>query len=1075
MQKLAEICVKRPVFAAVLILILVVVGAFGFGHLGVDRFPKVENPTVSVSTTYTGASPEAMETEITDVIEGSVNTIDGIDELRSSSSEGSSNVTIAFNLDKDPDVATQEVRDKVALVTNQLPIEVKAPTVRKQDPDSSPIIGVALAGDDSIRNITEYADKILTPQLENVEGVGDVSLAGGRLRQINIQPDPYKMRAYGLSVNDLITAVQNGNVELPGGDVEGGNTTYTLRTLGRVTNPADFGSISLKSAGGGIVHLRDVAEVVDGEQDPTTAADINNKPTVLLYVRKQSGVNTLSTIEAVKARVKKATATLPPTYTMQIVRDQSQYIDAAVHAVEEHLVVGSILAILVVLVFLLNWRATLISAMSIPASIIATFGLLWAFGYTLNIITLLALTLAVGIVIDDAIVVIENIFRVMEEQGLTADEAAIQGTREIGLAVLATTLSLIAVFLPVAFMSGLTGRLLSSFGITMSFAIMVSLLVSFTLAPSLGARWLGISGQGKPAPHGEAIINHDGSRAKNGGHGGDEGPNSKSTGFFSYIDRFYTVLLEWSMAHRWVIVLVSAASLAAVPTLYKMAPFNFLPDDDESQFQITARAPEGTSLENTTALANRMEKAIRKVKGVDYTLMTINGFGPSNSVNNASIFVRLKDISERDQSQNEISQQLRRSLSRQFATDNLRLTVAPLNALPGFGAAGGGRGVQYVLTGPDLPTLSAAATKMLVEVRKLPGVADADTNFITGQPEYEASIDRDKAADLGVNVNAVATALNYLIGGQQVSNYLEKGEQYEVHIRGPHDYRKDPTGINLWTVTSATNGAVDLNQVVKLQRGLGPTTINRLNRQRQIVISANTAPNASAGTILNGMQAIYAKLDMPPGYVGAPTGSSKEQLKAMQAFFAALGMSVVFMYLILAAQFESWLHPVTILLSLPLTVPFALLSVVLFGQSLNIYSALGILLLFGVVKKNGILQVDHTNQLRERGMSRYDAIIQANRDRLRPILMTTIAFVAGMLPLIVSSGTGSGTNRAIGSVIFGGQTLSLLLTLLATPVAYSLLDDLTMVIGQVRAKMGFGGGNAADEMPRQREEASAAR
>ncbi len=1036
MQKLAEICVKRPVFAAVLILVLVVVGAFGFSRLGVDRFPQVENPTITVTSLYPGSPPEAVETEITDKIEAAVNTVSGVDELRSTSSEGRSSVTVQFNLSKDADVATQEVRDKVAQVQPQLPDEVEPPVVRKQDPDSAPIIGIALSSPDAVKTTTEFADKTLRPQIENADGVGEVIIAGGRLRQINILPDPFKMRGYGVTVNDLVRSLQTQNVEVPGGQIETGPVTLTLRTQGRLTKVADFNRIIVKSrtlapassggaapsevanVGGGFVRLGDVARVDDGQQDKTTAASFNGKQTVLMYVRKQSGVNTLATIENIKARIETARTTLPPGYSMTVVRDQSQFIDAAVHAVEEHLVIGSILAILVVLVFLLNWRATIISAISIPASIIATFGLMWVFGYTLNIITLLALTLAIGIVIDDTIVVIENIFRVMNEKGLSAYEASIEGTREIGLAVLATTLSLVAVFAPVAFMEGLTGRLLASFGITMSFAIMVSLLVSFTLAPSLGARWL----DGKGKSDGKA---HSHSSPK----------------FFQLIEAAYVRLLDWSLRKRWIVVTVCVLALAATPTLYGMAPFNFLPDDDESQFQVSARAPEGTSIESTTEIGNRLTKAISSVPGVESTLLTLNGYGPTAATNNADVFVRLVDIHKRKSSQNEIMGRVRGLLKRRFAADNLRVRVSPLSALPGFGGGSGGRGVQYVLSGPDLAVLREAADKMLTQARAIQGVADADTNFVASQPELVARIDRDQAGDLGVNVQDVSTALRFLAGGDQVSTYNEAGEQYEVHIRAPGGFRKDAEGLSLWTASSAGGSPINLDQVVNFKRALGPTSIQRLNRQRQIQLQINTAPGASAGTILSQLDRNFAALNLPAGYVGGPTGSSREQNKAASAFFLALGLSVVFMYLILAAQFESWIYPIAILVSLPLTVPFALASVVLFGQSLNIYSALGILLLFGVVKKNAILQVDHTNQLRARGLDRHTAILDANRDRLRPILMTTIAFVAGMLPLVVSSGTGAGTNRAIGTVVFGGQTLSLLLTLIATPVIYSLLDD----------------------------------
>ena len=687
MQKLAEICVKRPVFAVVLILILVVVGTVGFTRLGVDRLPSVENPTITVSTGYPGASPEAVETEITDKIEEAVNTIAGINELNSTSSEGNSRVTVSFNLNKDADIATQEVRDKVNFAQRNLPDDIDAPIIRKQDPDSSPVLGFAISGAASEGEITEYADKIFRPQIESADGVGEVIIAGARLRQINIIPDPYKLRAYGLSVNDLITALNRGNVEVPGGDVEASDKTLTLRTQGRLQSLREFERLSIKNLGenSGNVRLGDVAEVEDGVQEAERTAELNGQPTILLYIRKQSGVNTLTTIDNVKARVEKARESLPASYKIQVVRDQSQYIEAAVFAVEEHLIVGSILATMVVLIFLLNWRATIIAALSIPASIIATFGLMWMFGYTLNIITLLALTLAVGIVIDDTIVVIENIYRVMNEKGLNSFQAAIEGTREIGLAVLATTLSLIAVFLPVAFMEGLTGRLLSSFGITMSFAILVSLLVSFTLAPMLGARWLAR----KP---GEKTDGHHQSGGK----------------FFGAIDAVYAGLLRWSMAHRWVIVGLCIAALAAVPTLYKAAPFNFLPEDDESEFSVSARAPEGTSLQDTTRIARRIAAEIKKLPGVEYTLLSVNGFGQSSS-NDSEVYVRLKDIDQRKNTQEEMMTLVRSKVLSKFKADDLRVRVSPPQALRGFG--GGGRGVQYVLTGPDLETLKGGLSQ----------------------------------------------------------------------------------------------------------------------------------------------------------------------------------------------------------------------------------------------------------------------------------------------------------------------------------------------------------------------------
>ncbi len=1060
MQKLAEICINRPVFATVLILLLVVVGMAGFKNLGVDRFPKVDFPTVTVTTVQTGASPESIETEVTEPLEEAINSISGIEDLRSYSNEGVSTVAVTFTLSKDVDVAAQEVRDKVNRAIRQLPKDVEAPIIQKQDTDATPIMGIALTGSGNIRDISEYADKTLRRRLESTPGVGNIDVLGGRGRQINIYLDAFKMQSFGLTVTDVTQALQSQNADIPGGRIDQGDRSLTLRTKGRIQDLQGFRNIQLKAQGGGSVLLSDIANVEDGIEDVNTVSELNGKPTVYLQISKQSGTNVVEVIKEVKSRIKDLQPDIAAKgYEIRIVNDQSDYIQAAINAVEEHLIVGSILATLVVLVFLLNWRSTFISAIAIPASIIATFGLMWILGFTLNVLTLLALTLSVGIVIDDAIVVLENIYRFIEEKGMDPFQAAIEGTREIGLAVLATTLSLIAVFLPVAFMSGIVGRFMNSFGVTMSCAILVSLIVAFTLTPTLSARML-------KAPKKKQETHPDGEVGRDGEHHGH------TSGFFGHIDRVYTAMLKWSMGHRWVIGLACLAALISMPFTVKPIPKNFLPSDDESQFQVTARAPEGTSLEATADIARKIALDIRKQKEVEYTVITIGGSGQSAARNNASVFVRLKPIGERgetdgvERSQDDLISYARKNIVPKFAADQLRTTVGPAGGIGGGGAQGD---VAYTVAGPDLDKLQEVTQAMMSSVRKLPKVVDVDSSLIAGKPELNVEVNRPLAAQLGVQPQQVAQALNFLVGDNEVTNFQSGGEQYEVHVRAAERFRRDQNGISLLTVPANPNtgdgafpqpgaaNSVPIAQVTSFERSTGPATIQRLNRQREVTITANLQPGGSAQDVIAELDKAFAAQNLGSEYTAAPTGRSKEMGKAFGAFITAFGLSIIFVYLILAAQFESWIHPVTILLSLPLTVPFALISILIFGGSLNIFSMLGILVLFGVVKKNSILQIDHTNQLRERGMPRDEAIIQANRDRLRPILMTTIAFVAGMLPLVISSGVGSGTNRAIGSVIFGGQTLSLLLTLLATPVAYSVFDDLSGWAARVRGRA-FGGG-----------------
>src|SRR4051812_34074831 len=1040
MQWLAALCVKRPVFATVLILSLTVIGVFSFSRLGVDRFPKIDFPTITVTTIQPGAAPEQIETEITDKIEEGVNTISGIDDLRSISSEGISQVIISFLLDKDTDTAAQEVRDKVNSVLPLLPKTIQQPRVEKMDPDAAPVLSLALsAKSQPVKDITEYADKVLRRKIESVSGVGQVVILGGRQRQINVWLDADRLRSYNLTVTDVSRALQAQNIEIPGGRVDQGPQSVTLRTRGRVQTAAEFNDIVVREQNGHPIRIADVARVEDGEADPETVANVNGASTVLLQVRRQSGTNTVEVVKEVRAKVEELKAALPAGYSIRMVRDASDFIEASIHNVEEHLVVGSILAAIVVLLFLTNLRSTIIAAIAIPTSIIATFGLLWYMGFTLNLMTMLALTLSVGIVIDDAIVVLENIYRFIEEKHENQLQAAVDATEEIGLAVLATTLSLVAIFVPVGFMGGIVGRFMKSFGLTMAFAIMVSLLVSFTLTPMLSARWL-------------KVKKH-----------GDDAHASKDSKVFHAIDLFYTSMLEWAMAHRAIVSGVAVLVLLSSAPLFMMANKNFMPQDDASEFEVNLRAPEGTSLEATEVLTNRVATSMReRLPEVDYTLVTIAG-DPAKTRNLGTIYVRLKPIEARSRDQFTIMDVIRKEVLPNFSA-NIRTSVQEVAVIGGGGAQNAA--IQFVINGPDLRKLEILGKQLVDKVKLIPGVVDIDTSLNTGKPELSVRVDRPKAADLGVQISDAAEALRLLVGGDQVTTYNDAGEQYEVHLRAKAENRSTQAAIAALAVPSTRLGSVTLENVADFEPGTSPTDINRQARQRQVTVFCNLLPTASQAAVQTAMLNEFNKLNSGGEYRGVLAGRSRELGRAAQNFVTAFVLSLVFMYLILAAQFESWLHPITILLSLPLTLPFALLSIIVFRQSLNIFSALGLLVLFGVVKKNSILQIDHANQLKETGLSTHQAIVQASRDRLRPILMTTFAFVAGMIPLIVSRGIGSGTNHAIGYVIFGGQSLALVLTLLVTPVAYSLFDDASKIrifgrrkvdpIGDGRASGAFG-------------------
>ncbi|MGI8813211.1 MAG: efflux RND transporter permease subunit [Pyrinomonadaceae bacterium] len=1048
MQWLAEICVHRPVFATVIVLFLTVVGGFSFFTLGVDRFPKIDLPTVNVSTSNPGAAPAEIESEITDTIEGALNTVPGVDEMRSTSSRGSSNVTLTFNLEKDPDQAYQEIQQKLSTVLNRLPETADPPVARKSDPDSQPVLQYVVSAPRNVVELTTLVTDLIQKRIESTDGVGEVVVFGGRSRQIKIYINPDKLRAYNLSVTDVTAAVTAQNQELPGGNLIEGARTFGLRTISKVPNVAGFNDIVVATKNNFPIKIRDIGHVEDGGADASSSTTLDGVQSVSIGVRKQSGSNTVAVINNVKARMEQITPNLPPDVKVAVIRDQSEFILNSLRSIEEHLVLGGLFAAIVVFFFLWNIRTTIIAALAIPTSIIAAFALIAAFGYSLNQMTMLALTLMVGIVIDDAIVVLENIYRFVEEKGMNPFQAAIEGTREIGLAVLATTLSLLAVFIPVGFMNGIVGRFMSSFGLTAAAAIAVSLIVSFTITPMLAARWIkneDSEGDNLAAHDAETPVYDDASeidRTEAYETPDKEKGDSKDSWFYRRVDGAYTWLLTASMRFRWLIVLLCILTVASIYPLYKYVGMAFLPDEDESLFQVSLRGPQGTSLSATQSILDRIARDIReKLPGVRNTTVVAGGFGGGGATNSGSINVSLLPVADRTFAQTDLINRTR-GIVKQYSSNDYRINVSASSSIAGsIGLGRGGSGIGYYISGPDMEQLNSYANQLLEKLRQDPAFKDPDTSIDTGSPEIQVEIDRTKAADLGVRTADVARALNILAAGQRVSTYAEGSDQFDVVVQAEEPFRRARASLESFTVASSKGGTVGLEKLVKLVEANSPSSISRLNRQRQVTVSSSLPPNASESDALAKLEVYVKELNMGPEYTSGVTGQSKELNRAYSAFLYAFLLSFVFMYLILAAQFESFIHPVTILLTLPLSIPFALLSTAIAGQTLNIFSALGILLLFGIVKKNAILQIDHTNTLRARGMNRYDAIIRANRDRLRPILMTTIALVAGMIPLVLGSGAGAATNRSIGILVVGGQSMCLLLTLLAVPVFYSLFDD----------------------------------
>lgn len=1035
---LADVCIRRPVFATMLNLLLVVVGWFAFGQLGVEQIPNVELPIITVSTTLRGASPEEIETGVTEPMEEIINTVEGIEELSSSSREGVSMITAQFFLERNRDLAAQDVRDKVNSILSRLPPGTETPIVDKFEVDATPVFSVAVSSPRDLKELTFLVDRRLKENLETVQDVGAIQMIGSRVRAVQVAVDPDRLRQFGLDISDVRRALAEQNVEIPGGRVQQAGREWVLRTLGRMETVEDFGRLIIADPGGQPIVLGQVARVTDDIEEPRTLSRLNGTNSVTLVVRKQSGSNAVRLIDALKARLAELRPVLPPDVELTVIRDQSRFIRRNLGEISFHLVLGMVLVALTVFAFMHDWRSTVIASIAIPTSIVATFALMRVMGYTINNSTMLALTFAVGVVIDDAIVVLENIHRTMEEQGLGALEAALQGTREIALAVLATTLSLVVIFLPLAFMKGRTGMFFSSYGVTVAFAILVSLFVSFTLTPMLAARFLRRS--------------RDESDRLRKAHGG---------AWMRWLGAGHQEVLRWSLRHRWVVMALSLACVASVWPLLKASRFTFMPMDDSSEFEVNLVLPEGTGLDRTAALTAEVEQQLKALRiagepAIIDTLVTVGPVGGrvgkgEGDVTQANVYCRLPELGgftaqrlgkSRRWGQMEVMVLAREVMARY---PDMRSSVGAISPLGG----GGGRNsdLSFNLVGPDLGRLTAYSETLVAELRRNPGLADVDTTLSNRKPELQVRIDRQKASQFGLRITDIAAALRILVGGEIVGVYKEDDEQHDVWLRADAGHRGTAEALRqvfVRTRPAAGLGArsemVPLGNFVRFEEARGPNQIDRFQRQRRVTLVANLA-NYSLGEAVQEVDRVVAGMDLPPEYRVVMVGRAKQLRETLDNFLAAFIVAVVFMYMVLAAQFEHFIHPVSILMAVPLSLPFALGWMVLIDEQLNIYAIFGLFMLVGIVKKNGILQIDYTRVLRARGVPRDQAILEANAVRLRPILMTTLLLVVSMIPIALGAGPGAAGRASMAKVIIGGQMLCLLLTLLVTPVSYAIFDD----------------------------------
>jgi HAE1 family hydrophobic/amphiphilic exporter-1 len=1025
---LSNLSIKQPVFATMMMVALAVLGITSYRQLKVDMFPNVEFPIVTVTTVYPGASPETVEREVTKRIEESINTVQGIKHVESTSQEGLSNIVVLFNLEVSTQVASQDIRGKVAGIRGDLPREIEEPIVQRIDPGALPIVSVAVdAPGLAPAAATDLADKVVKRRLENVPGVGAVNLVGEATREIQVVVDRARLEAYHVSLSDVVMALQQENVDAPAGSADRGATEALVRVTARGRTADDIAAIPVKRKSGVTIYVRDLAQVTDGVEEPRNAAFLDEQPALALDVQKQSGANTVAVADGVRAAVARIGKDLPAGVSLQIVRDDSAFIRDSIHDVNTTMIIGGVLTVLIVFLFLNSWRSTVITGLTLPISVIAAFIAMKAFGFTLNVLTLMGLSLAIGMLIDDAIVVRENIVRHLQ-RGKDHFAAARDGTAEIGLAVMATTFTIVAVFIPVAFMGGMVGRFFYEFGITVAAAVLVSLFVSFTLDPMLSSRWV------------DPDVEHE-------GQPGAASPRGLKGLLHRFNQRFdalhvrYERLLGWSLNHRLAVMgMAVVAFLASFPILAILGG-DFMPDFNRGEYQVAFKATPGTTLRETAERTREVVRRLKSLPDVEYTYTTIGEAGSQyRPVTEGTTYVKLKESTRRKRFSAVLGD------ARRVIEDVPGMTFGLFEAGP-FGQ----KPIQISVRGPEVDELDRISKDLVASMKKIPGVADVESSLEKSKPELKVRVDRGRASDLGLGAGQVATTLRAAVAGEVATRVEDAaGDSHDVRVRLRPDQRRYADDLLALTVPSDKDDPfgrdgektqVSLREVAAADVGTGPSTIRRKDLQREVRISANP-DGRSLGEISADIETAAAALHLEPGYDVVHGGDAEELKDMFNNMFQALFLAVVFIYLILASQFGSFVHPLAIMLSLPLSLVGVALALLATHDTLNIMSMIGLIMLMGLVTKNAILLVDFTNQSRAQGRSRRDALVHAGTTRLRPIVMTTLAMIFGMLPLAFAIGAGAEMRAPMARAVIGGLITSTLLTLIVVPVVYTYLDDL---------------------------------